>query len=65
MDKREGLAYIQVRKHKRIYKVFLKDLKAVIRRRKRANRPPVPAFDEPSLLRKDSNSNSTQDCMEF
>jgi hypothetical protein len=44
MSGKETLAYIQVRKHKKIYKVFLKDLKAVIRKRKNMNRPPVPAF---------------------
>lgn len=60
MDQKEGLAYIQVMKHKRIYKVFLKDLKAVIRRRRKTNRPPVPAFEELSLSRKDSGSDSTE-----
>lgn len=56
MEQKEGLAYIQVLKHKRIYKVFLKDLKAVIRRRRKTNRPPVPAFEEPVLSKKDSAS---------
>jgi hypothetical protein len=44
MSGREKLSYIKVLKHKKIYKVFLKDLKAVIRKRRNNNRPPVPAF---------------------
>jgi hypothetical protein len=52
MNGKETLSYIQVARQKKIYKVFLKDLRAVIRRRKNKSRPPVPPFEDPSLARK-------------
>jgi hypothetical protein len=44
MGKRH-LEYIRVKRNNKIYKVYLRDLKNVVRR-ERKERPPVPIFEE-------------------
>lgn len=65
MNGKQPLSYIVVARHKKIYKVFLKDLRAVIRRRMNRQRPPVPVFEDPDLTHKESEVSSLSDQMEF
>lgn len=62
MQADEALRYIKVRRHKRIYKVFLKDLKGVLKVKTSNNKPPVPSFHHDDMKRVDSTS---EDSMEF
>jgi hypothetical protein len=42
------ITYIRVKKNGKAYRVYISDLKGIIMRPRRVNRPPVPPFDEPS-----------------
>lgn len=52
----EGLRYIRVRRQKKIYKVFLKDLKGVLKMKRGNSKPPVPSFSDDEIKRIDSTS---------
>jgi hypothetical protein len=42
------ITYVRVKKNGKAYRVYIKDLKAIIMRPRRVNRPPVPKFEDPS-----------------
>jgi hypothetical protein len=53
MAKQEMKRFVLVNVKSKIRKVFVTDLKAIIMRRKPANRPKVPAFDDKPLRSSD------------
>lgn len=42
------IEYVKVKKNGKAYRVYIKDLKGIIMRPRRTNRPPVPKFNDPS-----------------